>query len=508
MKKIFVFSLFAIMAILFNNLNAQTVEYGLYVANLQVTSANASNITNDDIDGHISYDAETKTLTLNEATIDVAETIAGINNKKVDGLIINLIGNNTIKSFNNAGILLSKNTEIRGSGSLTISSEWFMGIMIRGNTTLTITGGSTVVANGKYGIAGGTGINGETLVVDNATVKAIGIDEGSISYLADLKLTGCVIKEPEGATFDSSAHAVVTNGNIVKTQVTIDLDNGIPAPYGLKIADIEITAANASDIAATSSDIIGSISYDHSTKTLTLNNASINVSGLTEGVYNQNIDGLIINLVGDNTISTSDNGGMILNKNTEIKGSGSLTVSSEIHAGISIDMNTTLTVKDGCTVEAKGRYGISGIDGMQGETLTINNAVVKATGSEEGSIVFLADLKLTDCGIVKPTNAAFSASQKAVCINETKVTEQVVIQPLNTNIPITSYNKGICIWGSDNVLHIRLSSFMKNSKLFVYDVAGRAVGVFNLTEMATDIPLSKGVYLVKIGNIVEKIVIG
>ncbi len=156
MKKIFVFSLFAIMALLFNNLNAQTVEYGLYVANLQVTSANASNITNDDIDGHISYDAETKTLTLNEVTIDVAETIAGINNKKVDGLIINLIGNNTIKSFNNAGILLSKNTEIRGSGSLTISSEWFMGIMIRGNTTLSITGGSTVVANGKYGIAGGT----------------------------------------------------------------------------------------------------------------------------------------------------------------------------------------------------------------------------------------------------------------------------------------------------------------------------------------------------------------
>ncbi len=345
-------------------------------------------------------------------------------------------------------------------------------------------------------------------MVDNATVKAIGIDEGSISYLADLKLTGCVIKEPEGAIFDSSAHAVVINGNIVKTQVTIDLDNGIPAPYGLKIADIEITAANASDIAATSSDITGSISYDHSTKTLTLNNASINVSGLTEGVYNQNIDGLIINLVGDNTISTLDNGGMILNKNTEIKGSGSLTVSSEIHAGISIDMNTTLTVKDGCMVEAKGRYGISGIDGMQGETLTINNAVVKATGSEDGSIVFLADLKLTDCGIVKPTNATFSASQKAVCINETKVTEQVVIQPLNTNIPITSYNKGICIWGSDNVLHIRLSSFVKNSKLFVYDVAGRAVGVFNLTKTAIDIPLSKGVYLVKIDNIVEKVVIG
>ncbi|MDO4727199.1 MAG: hypothetical protein Q4A56_08315 [Porphyromonadaceae bacterium] len=508
MKNIFVFSIFAVIAILFNNLNAQTVEYGLYIGNLQVTSENASNITSNDIHGYVSYDAHTKTLTLNEADIDVLETIAGINNEKIDGLVINLIGENTISSSNNGGIILHKNTEIRGNGSLKISSESFTGIIIKNSTTLKVTDCSIAINGAKCGIAGISGTAGETLTVNNATIRATGKEEGSLNYLADIKLTDCIIKEPEEALFDSSVHAVVHNGNIVKTRITIDKDNGIPIPYGLKIADIEINAANASDIAATSPNITGSVSYDHSTKTLTLNNAYINVSELIEGINNQSIDGLIINILGDNTISASDNCGIVLYKNTEIKGSGLLSVSSEMHAGITIYMNTTLTVNEGCTVKTKGRYGITGIYGTNNETLVVNNAIVKATGSQEGSIVYLANLKLTGCNIVKPASAVFDSLQKAVCINQTIVKEQVVIQKeLDTFIPVISDYKDFNIWSSDGILHIQLTDFVENRKLILYDVLGRVTGIFNLTEAAMGIPLSKGVYIVKIDNIVEKVVV-
>ena len=44
-------------------------SYGMWVGDVEVTSANSSSITGQDISGKVSYDAATNTLTLDNATI-------------------------------------------------------------------------------------------------------------------------------------------------------------------------------------------------------------------------------------------------------------------------------------------------------------------------------------------------------------------------------------------------------------------------------------------------------
>ena len=81
------------------------VSYGLTVAGVEVNSENASNITGDNITaGTVSFNPQTNTLTLNNATIgndgsdpELMET-PGVYYSGTDDFTINLIGTNTINS--------------------------------------------------------------------------------------------------------------------------------------------------------------------------------------------------------------------------------------------------------------------------------------------------------------------------------------------------------------------------------------------------------------------------
>lgn len=70
---------------------AQTESYNLYVAGTQATSTNASNITESGITGTVSYDNNTKTLTLNDVKITPAKGTPVI---LVIVIIINLVAKN------------------------------------------------------------------------------------------------------------------------------------------------------------------------------------------------------------------------------------------------------------------------------------------------------------------------------------------------------------------------------------------------------------------------------
>ena len=74
---------------------AKAEDYGLEVAGIGVTSENASNITGPGITGKVSFDPGTRTLTLDNATIegDIFENTGN------SSLIIELKGSNTIKGF-------------------------------------------------------------------------------------------------------------------------------------------------------------------------------------------------------------------------------------------------------------------------------------------------------------------------------------------------------------------------------------------------------------------------
>ena len=87
------------------------VSYGITVAGVEVNSENASNITGDNITaGTVSFNPQTNTLTLNNATIgndgsdpEPMET-SGVDYSGTDDFTINLIGTNTINSGNCSAI--------------------------------------------------------------------------------------------------------------------------------------------------------------------------------------------------------------------------------------------------------------------------------------------------------------------------------------------------------------------------------------------------------------------
>ena len=79
--------LFSLITMLLVSVGMQAEDYGLTVAGVQVTDANASNITGTNITaGTVSFNNSTNTLTLNNATVN------GIVTSTIDNLKINLVG--------------------------------------------------------------------------------------------------------------------------------------------------------------------------------------------------------------------------------------------------------------------------------------------------------------------------------------------------------------------------------------------------------------------------------
>ena len=188
--------------------------------------------------------------------------------------------------------------------------------------------------------------------------------------------------------------------------------------YDLYIAGVQVTSANCSDLSVIDS-VSGTVKYDPSTKTLTLQNATIQTN--TNNTIESNIHGLTIKVIGTNNLTSL----MYFDNTATITGGGTLNVEIQDHSAIYAN-ETNLTI-DGCTVNAKGKWGISGNRGSS-EILTIKNSTVTAEGTG-GSIADFASLTLDGCAITQPAGAAFDASLHAVALGGAVVTSEVVISP-------------------------------------------------------------------------------
>lgn len=103
----------------------EATNYGLTVAGVAVTSANASDIRDASRLSLGSFDAETNTLTLNNATIDMSNGGSPIESS-ITNLTIKLVGSNTITVNNNDSPCLVSYTgeQVSSSPSLTFDAEW------------------------------------------------------------------------------------------------------------------------------------------------------------------------------------------------------------------------------------------------------------------------------------------------------------------------------------------------------------------------------------------------
>ena len=397
--------------------------YGIKVAGEEVTDLNCKDLSViDGVEGKMSYNFNTNTLTMEDVTINAAGNDNGIVIYGTESLKIKVVGNNSITSDGTC-ITLTKPSTISGPGTFRLKSHSNCGIYMRSHLTVDSV---KLYTEGKWGIAGYDGHNGEILIIHDSYVEATG-PNGSFCDLGDIVLDGSVITQPAGAAYDTELYALALDGEVVTDKVVIEPDNN----YGIKIAGKNVTPQNCKDLSVIKG-VRGNVSYNPETNTLTMEDAAI--VSIYDGISVFNNENVKIEVVGNDTIDTNASCISLLQAST-ISGSGTLRLLCDNNYYCGIFMRSSLTVEGvKLYADAKWGFGIAGQQyGKNGEVLTLRNAYVEATGIR-GSVCDLQDLILDGCAISQPAGAAFNADLHAVMLNGEVVTDKVVIEPSASGI--------------------------------------------------------------------------
>ena len=214
--------------------------------------------------------------------------------------------------------------------------------------------------------------------------------------------------------------------------------------YTIMVGDVQITSGNAANI--TGPNITGKVSFDESTYTLILNNATIDggsksaihyysVSGEGGGIFPA--DGITIRLQGNNTLKSGIASTISALASIRITGGGSLTIKSgnraiEVAHADKKDLNLTI---DGCTLTADRRIDVKG-------SLQINNSNVTVSDRTNGyTFKALNSIALSGCQIVSPYGAqikkvkSFDGEYYTVVTDLGDMCEKVIIEPGNSPKP-------------------------------------------------------------------------
>ena len=260
---------------------------------------------------------------------------------------------------------------------------------------------------------------------------------------------------------------------------------------------MQVTSANCSDLSVIDS-VSGSVKYDPTNKVLTLDGATIQIN--TTNAIASNIDGLTIKVIGTSNLTAGGSVVLYFSNPLTITGGGVLNANSGGDCGIFAN-RTNLTI-DGCTVNAKGKWGIAGYDGSS-ETLTIKNSTVTAEGTD-GSIVDFAGITLDGCAITQPAGAAFDASLKAVALGGAVVTSKVVISKNSTDIVEATAEPSLTFYPNPVADILYLSATARTVR--VYNIDGIEVAHVTDTDRVEVSHLPAGVYTVRADGTVAKMV--
>ncbi|WP_052343465.1 hypothetical protein, partial [Porphyromonas uenonis] len=331
-----------LLALAGSSASAQT-KYNFSIAGVEVTSANCSDLSNiPGVTGEVTYDPDTKTLTLNNATINGGDK-DGISSSAYINCVVK--GDVNVTSDKGDALFFYNEATIFGGGKLTASSNDGAGIGVMGELTIE---DCSVVASGKQGFCARDAYLNESLIINNAFVTAKGA-EGSIYGFTNFTLEGCKITKPAGAVWNDSEHAVCdASGNVITDEVVITPP---VKEYDLWIDGVRVTSANCSDLTFIPG-VYGNVSYDPTTKTLTLEDASIEGRAQLQGI--QSREELTCVVKGKVSITSNSNScAMELYGDVIIKGNGQLTLKSSKSNGIYTVADLLI---EGCTVYAEGKW--------------------------------------------------------------------------------------------------------------------------------------------------------
>ena len=437
-------------------------KYGFKVAGVDVTSDNYLDLTEiNGVSGKVYFDPNTRTLTLDNATIEV-DGCNAILNETCRYLVIELLGTSTINVTNSAGIYTCESTVILGNSGSTLTLKNDRCAVLFEGSPLEIVN-CWLEVEGDWGISANDNVAEEVLTIRNSHVEATG-PTGSICDIAGLELEGCYIDIPFKAAYNADTKSVAVNGETVTSKVVIE-----PNSYGIYIADKPVTTLNYKDLTSIYG-VSGSASYDPDTKTLTLDNATIERNSTDgTGIVNKTVSDFTVKLIGNNTV-TADLASMVLNQTSTITGDGSLHLTSKRFCGL--DMESASVTIDNTSLFVKGGYGIAGFIGAETEVLTVHNSYVEAEGFGSGSISLISKLILEDCAITQPVGAEFDADQKAVVLNGELLKSKVVIEPITNSIGTVTADVPVHKQGIYNLNGVKLTQQWNDLSTGIYIVDG------------------------------------
>ena len=302
--------------------------YDVWVAGTQVNENNAGNVLDD---GTVSYDPDTQTLTLNNATIDYQEN-EGDNTKGAilfnGDLNVKLVGKNVITSVTS-------------------------GIYANGAGDLVITGDALTVDAVYYGIGSANAsrnvtISGVDLDVDvdrRSPFIGVGIQAGG-----QLLITDGTVAEVTGTGADT--HPVIGNGglSIVDSEVHAWVDAEGQYANSMILSDHDITIDN-SIVEATADDtydfgILAGNDLIPSKGTITIkNNSQVTVSAAS-GIALYTMVGDVVIEDSKVVATSSGHNAMYVNGDITISGASDVTVSSP-YAAFAPDDSITIDPKGG-----------------------------------------------------------------------------------------------------------------------------------------------------------------
>lgn len=302
------------------NVPTTYTEYPLWVAGVQVTSANKDDILGDG--GKAKYDPDTKTLILDNPAI--TEHYLGALIFSRDDLTVTGKANLVIDYPSERGIVVvDKSLTINGDITVTgVGHNGKIGFEAYG---ITIVGGNVKTKNVDYGLYShkdDVKISGGTTEI-NALEYGICVFDGKInitSGITKVDVSGCsedALQAENGINIDTQLEIAIplngvvsssggnsyiaeSDGTTIAKNVTI-VHNGTLSAYPVWVGDTQVTSANKDDILGDG----GKAKFDPSTNTLSLNDPTIVGSHEDALIYSEGID---LTLEGSATFSSSTDG--------------------------------------------------------------------------------------------------------------------------------------------------------------------------------------------------------
>ena len=528
---------------------APATDYGITIADMDesgatvgvlITEENCTDVLGDDT---VSYEPTTNTLTLNNYVYngegaedeDIGYYGYGLMaDLPVEGLTIVLVGENSIKlsGSDSVGMALFGNSDltIKGDGSLTINTGMQGIVMAQNSSTIKIEGGNiditttAIAVSTKNFVMTGGNLKITTNMFGFATLSADGafcINGGSVEISTAYVGYAFIYADIEHETYNPIAPDLSGYVGAYKMTASVNADGSDATDFNesylssykyVKIIEIEnygITIADKDESGATVGVLIteenytdvlgdGTVSYNPTTKTLTLNGYKYEGSGFEHdstkfGIFApKSIGTLNIVLKGENLIDVTkedtlarvripSTGVYTYETDVVFSGDGSLVISAT-DGGLSIfgEDAPSLEIKGG-NITVNAFYSIeTKYFKMSGGSLTVN-----ATEGDIASAIYSYEFKMTG-GNLKITSAGLGVEMW----HDSDEDEPPMISGGTFDISVAIAGGAFCYYDYDENVCVALAPNLTNyvgAYKFTADVNADGTGAtdYNVSNIAT-----------------------